>query len=1211
MSYDAEIRVGTKVDTSQMQKLQIQINKTTDKVARLTKEMSELKNAKIPTDDYKEVQKQIDVTETKLNKLLEKKESFNGSRKSTSWLNLNGEIEKLQNSLPYLKGELQDLVDTGKAFTLGKDTAEYSKLSQELVYARESLQALSKRQDELIAKQSNSTENFKKMVSSAKKAFSALSGGIQSGFEKVKNAAKKAFGAINKDAKKTNGLLATMRSRMHGLALSLLIFNQVTKAFNAMMSGAKEGISEFAKYSKDCNAVLSDFKSSLQTMKYSLGAAFAPIIQVIVPYLAMLINALNSAISKISQFFAVLTGNSTYYRAIKQQVDFAGSLEDTANAAKEAAGALAGFDKLNVVKQQENTGGSGSTGSGSGGEFEEVPVESGIKELAQKVKEIFAELFAPMKEAWEREGQFVIDSWKSALNEIWALVKDIGRDFLIVWNQEETVNVFEDILHIIGDIGLVTANLATNFREAWNENQTGLHILENIRDIFAVIVDNIRDAADFTVEWSKNINFIPLLTKIEQWTESLNAVFDSLSGVATDFYKQVLLPLAQWSIEEGLPDLLQIFIDFNNAVDWEELRSRLSEFWDVLEPFAETVGEGLIQFIGDLSQKIADFTKSETFENMLNWLEEKMDGATPDDIAKGIEKIAKAFIFFKIAGLGLNALTAITPAVSTVKSFMDIFSGGKGAAVAGEMTTVANALGGLKGAISDIAVATGAFLLVQEPVKDGFVDLLGDITGDTETAEKIKKEYDGLTGIFKAFKDDYEAIKNKINGLPFLRDDADTLSAFNVALKDIGDGVIYTDEQLKKMQGTWKLTDEDVESLRQEMLDMNPELREVADGFGLFDASAETLRDVYYSLRMVDDGLYDSETAFSQFQEPTYKATEEAKNFFAQLDNGEVELNDFQTSLLESAGYSQEFINSVNGSVEGLDGFVSGVSSAGVAAGAALVEGLQSSKDSVGSTIASLGVQMATQAPEMSKQTNALGAAAVVGFNLGISKNTAESGKTVDTWMKGVEKSIHDSSMRFGSPSKTAEEFGLNTVLGYNNGVSRNVSRTITVIKSYMQTIQNTFKNIVSIMSNIGQESMNALIEGLESKQGELKKTVESMAKLMEEATMVSSKITVSASSTTKTTKKANIPHLATGSVIRGGNPFVALLGDQPAGQTNVEAPLSTIKQAVKEALRESGGGGGGEYTFIAELNGKALYKETVRQDQMFKKSTGKSGLGN
>lgn len=46
-----------------------------------------------------------------------------------------------------------------------------------------------------------------------------------------------------------------------------------------------------------------------------------------------------------------------------------------------------------------------------------------------------------------------------------------------------------------------------------------------------------------------------------------------------------------------------------------------------------------------------------------------------------------------------------------------------------------------------------------------------------------------------------------------------------------------------------------------------------------------------------------------------------------------------------------------------------------------------------------------------------------------------------------------------------------------------------------------------------------------------------------------------------------NIPQLASGAVLRGGDPFLAYLNDQPRGQTNIEAPLSTIIDAIREAF--------------------------------------------
>lgn len=52
------------------------------------------------------------------------------------------------------------------------------------------------------------------------------------------------------------------------------------------------------------------------------------------------------------------------------------------------------------------------------------------------------------------------------------------------------------------------------------------------------------------------------------------------------------------------------------------------------------------------------------------------------------------------------------------------------------------------------------------------------------------------------------------------------------------------------------------------------------------------------------------------------------------------------------------------------------------------------------------------------------------------------------------------------------------------------------------------------------------------------------------------------------------IPYLAQGAVIPPNREFLAILGDQKSG-TNIEAPLSTIEQALRNVLAEQGGSGG------------------------------------
>lgn len=94
------------------------------------------------------------------------------------------------------------------------------------------------------------------------------------------------------------------------------------------------------------------------------------------------------------------------------------------------------------------------------------------------------------------------------------------------------------------------------------------------------------------------------------------------------------------------------------------------------------------------------------------------------------------------------------------------------------------------------------------------------------------------------------------------------------------------------------------------------------------------------------------------------------------------------------------------------------------------------------------------------------------------------------------------------------------------------------------------------------------------------------------------------------TTKETigKIPYLATGAVIPPNSPFLAMLGDQKSG-TNIEAPLETIKQAFKEALQENSINGNGNYTFVAQLDGRTIFEETVRQNDMYAQQSGRSAF--
>lgn len=561
--------------------------------------------------------------------------------------------------------------------------------------------------------------SFRFLGSAAKGALSgmqSLIGKISSGLKKLGERARQSFSTLHKSAGRSNGVLTTMSSRLKSLVLSLLIFNQISRAFSGMASAVKDGFGNLHKDNEKFKDSVDELRASILTLKNAFAAAFRPLVDVAIPYIQRAADYMTDLLDKVGQFTAALTGQKTYTKVIRQTADA------FKEAKKAAEGYLSPLDEINKYSPKNNEEDADQTGI----MFEEVPVSQKFADMAKKVKDVLADLFSPIKKAWDREGKFVIDSWKYGLQEIRDLIKSISSDFMKVWQQEKTVKIFEDILHIIGDIGLTAGNLAHNFREAWEENETGLHILENIRDIIGVIVANIRHAADATVEWSRDLDFSPLLTKVQEWTASLVPVFDTLSGIITDFYEKVLLPLGTWTIEKGLPDLLQVLIDFNNTVDWEGLRTRLAEFWEHLEPFAEVVGEGLIIFIGRLSEALAGFLNSPALSEFLTMIENWMDNVSPEDVADGLGKIAVAIV-------ALKAASAVFPAISTAFSVFSKIAAG----LKMMLPLLSTALSGLGAAISFLASPIGIAVAAVAALAAGFVYLY-------KTNEDFKASIDAL-----------------------------------------------------------------------------------------------------------------------------------------------------------------------------------------------------------------------------------------------------------------------------------------------------------------------------------------------------------------------------------------------------------------------------------------------------------------------------------
>lgn len=105
----------------------------------------------------------------------------------------------------------------------------------------------------------------------------------------------------------------------------------------------------------------------------------------------------------------------------------------------------------------------------------------------------------------------------------------------------------------------------------------------------------------------------------------------------------------------------------------------------------------------------------------------------------------------------------------------------------------------------------------------------------------------------------------------------------------------------------------------------------------------------------------------------------------------------------------------------------------------------------------------------------------VEGFNKGISENQESSKPYINKWMNGVVTAIHDGALQFGSPSRKAWQFGLDTILGYNNGVLDNTKKTLSVMDTFSNEIVQVLSDTVSPFENVGFNLASYTMKGFEN----------------------------------------------------------------------------------------------------------------------------------
>lgn len=227
----------------------------------------------------------------------------------------------------------------------------------------------------------------------ALKAFQATLKGVSTAAKSAVNACKKLGSTIgsklSSKVKQTTSGMGQLFSSLKRIAL----YRTIRFFFAQLTAAMKEGIQNLYMYSSLMGGTfkgsMDSLATSFQYLKNSMGAMVAPLINMIAPAVDALIDKFAALLNIVNQFFARLSGATTFTKAKKAAASYGDSISGAGKSAKKAAkdikDATVGIDELNIISQKDSSG-SGSGSKNYGDMFETVPIDSSISEFTDKLK---------------------------------------------------------------------------------------------------------------------------------------------------------------------------------------------------------------------------------------------------------------------------------------------------------------------------------------------------------------------------------------------------------------------------------------------------------------------------------------------------------------------------------------------------------------------------------------------------------------------------------------------------------------------------------------------------------------------------------------------------------------------------------------------------------------------------------------------------------
>lgn len=461
-------------------------------------------------------------------------------------------------------------------------------------------------------------------------------------------------------------------------------------------------------------------------LKRAVGNIASVFISKLIPYVQIAVQWLTALANTIANFFGFELPKIDY-SGIAGGGGALDDVEDSANGASDAVGGTAdkvkelkkqlmGFDELNIINKPDDSSDSGSGGSGGaggGGSIGDIELpqydflkglENQTNEMMERLAKKMAEMFKPVTNSWNKYGKGVLDSIEYQWIEIGKLVDSIGVSFGTVWQNGTGEETMDHIFSIITNINITVGNLAKQFRTAWDEAGNGTQIVQNLWDSFNVFLGLIDDISRDLVKLSDTLDFKPAVKSVVNFTDAFKDLSTTISKLLYGGYKNVLEPLAKWSIEKAVPSLVDSLSKAIKGVSGA--LKTLSPLINILEKFAteliKITGNIILKGIDLLAEALKNIGKSKSLIIGITTAISALVGAMAfGKIVNDLNKLTGVFGVLKMAVMDIKNIGIVNSLSSWSQAFGNTHS------------SISNLITGIKTLNSTTGVFSGVSNVIQ------------------------------------------------------------------------------------------------------------------------------------------------------------------------------------------------------------------------------------------------------------------------------------------------------------------------------------------------------------------------------------------------------------------------------------------------------------------------------------------------------------------